>query len=157
MNRRNFLKSIGKICAVLPFVGSSSAVGDSGVSEGQPKAPMCATEVAERYGTSPTAGTLPEVKKFNKGLTYQNKGLTYQQAEALLKAEWGDKYDENIAIAQNTARNLGGETFQKYLDDTGLGNELDVIRGFYDIGKKNQSNFPFIMDWGKDKYKIDLV
>ncbi len=37
MNRRNFLKSIDKICAVLPFVGSSSAVGDSGASEGQPE------------------------------------------------------------------------------------------------------------------------
>lgn len=32
MDRRNFLKTIGKICAVLPFVGST---GDSGVSEGQ--------------------------------------------------------------------------------------------------------------------------
>ena len=48
MNRRNFLKSIGKICAVLPFVDSSSAVGDSGASEGKSKAPMCATEVMER-------------------------------------------------------------------------------------------------------------
>ena len=38
MNRRNFLKSIGKICAVLPFVGSSSAVAQSGASEGAPKA-----------------------------------------------------------------------------------------------------------------------
>ncbi len=35
MNRRNFLKSIGKICAVLPFVGSSSAVAKVGASEGQ--------------------------------------------------------------------------------------------------------------------------
>ncbi len=35
MNRRNFLKSIGKICAVLPFVGSSSAVAKAGASEGQ--------------------------------------------------------------------------------------------------------------------------
>ena len=34
MNRRNFLKSIG-ICAVLPFVGSSSAVSDSAASERQ--------------------------------------------------------------------------------------------------------------------------
>ncbi len=33
MNRRNFLKSIGKICAVLPFVGSSSAVAKTGASE----------------------------------------------------------------------------------------------------------------------------
>ena len=37
MNRRNFLKSIGKICAVLPFVGSSSAVAKAGASEGQRK------------------------------------------------------------------------------------------------------------------------
>ena len=49
MNRRNFLKSIGKICAVLPFVGSSSAVAKTGASKGKPKAPMCATEVMERY------------------------------------------------------------------------------------------------------------
>ena len=33
MNRRNFLKSIGKICAVLPFVGSSSAVAKTGAPE----------------------------------------------------------------------------------------------------------------------------
>lgn len=38
MNRRNFLKTIGKICAVLPFVGSSSTVSDSGTSEGQRRA-----------------------------------------------------------------------------------------------------------------------
>ncbi|KKL09232.1 hypothetical protein LCGC14_2567900, partial [marine sediment metagenome] len=37
MNRRSFLKSIGKICAVLPFVGSSSAVAKTGVTVGQPK------------------------------------------------------------------------------------------------------------------------
>ncbi len=33
MNRRNFLKSIGRICAVLPFVGSSSAVAKTGASK----------------------------------------------------------------------------------------------------------------------------
>ena len=66
MNRRNFLKSIGKICAVLPFVGSSSAVAKTGAPKGQPKAPMCATEVAERYGVSPTADTLPEIKEFDR-------------------------------------------------------------------------------------------
>lgn len=38
MNRRNFLKR----CSILPFVGSLAAVAKS-------KAPMCATEVAERY------------------------------------------------------------------------------------------------------------
>lgn len=52
-NRRNFLKSIGKICAVLPFVGSSPAVAQSGTFKGQRKAPMCATEVAERFHKRP--------------------------------------------------------------------------------------------------------
>lgn len=37
MNRRSFLGSIGKICTVIPFLGSSSATDDSGVSEGKLK------------------------------------------------------------------------------------------------------------------------
>jgi len=45
MNRRSFLKR----CGLLPFIGSLAAVSDSGPSEGKPKAPMCASEVAERY------------------------------------------------------------------------------------------------------------
>ena len=52
MNRRNFLKSIGRICAVLPFVGSSSAVAKTGASKEKLRT-WQATEIDGIMGSKP--------------------------------------------------------------------------------------------------------
>ncbi len=58
------------------------------------------------------------------------------EGEALLKAEWETKYDENIEIAQRACKELGGEDFMKALDQTGFGNLPAFIKTFHNIGVK---------------------
>ncbi len=117
MNRRNFLKTIGKICAVLPFVGSSSAVAKTGASEGQPKAPMCATEVAERYGASPIAGTLPEIEKLNNFKKYyvhydfETKVQTVIEDEEIVSTR---KFKEDPFVMFNPDPKISYVIFKKY-------------------------------------------
>ncbi len=72
MNRRNFLKSIGKICAVLPFVGSSSAVAKTGASEGQRR-------------SEPTKAELLDV--LAEGLRKKYDGQAQDECERLYKIE----------------------------------------------------------------------
>lgn len=62
-----------------------------------------------------------------------------QQQEATvstLKTEWGQKYDENIALAKRAVNTFGGNEFAKYLDETGLGNDVRLIKAFVQIGQK---------------------
>lgn len=68
MNRRHFMSKIGKICAVIPFVGSSSATGQSGASEGKPEGWKW---VIASYNGSPNMNDAEIVRmpkqKFHKG------------------------------------------------------------------------------------------
>lgn len=64
------------------------------------------------------------------------KAVETQAAEQLggLKKEWGDGYDKQIALARMAVKDVGGEDFQKHLDSTGLGNDVQVIRMMAKVG-----------------------
>lgn len=60
--------------------------------------------------------------------------LTLEEAHKLLKQEWGDEYHEKIEIARNACRKLGGEQLINYLEESNLGNDVEIIKRFYEIG-----------------------
>lgn len=53
------------------------------------------------------------------------------KAEETLKAEWGDKYEKNLADAKRAMQELAPEGFQKLIaDNPMIGNNPDVIKMF---------------------------
>ena len=61
------------------------------------------------------------------------------QGETALKEEFGDKYDENVKIAQRFAGNCS-EEFRELMEKTGMGNNPVVIKEFINLGKKTMSD-----------------
>lgn len=51
-----------------------------------------------------------------------------------LKSDWGAGYDTKIAQAARAARYFGGETLLSFLNDSGAGNNPDLVRAFAKIG-----------------------
>jgi len=58
------------------------------------------------------------------------------EAEIKLKADWGDKYTENVEISRRAAKALGGEEFITFMDQSGLGDNPIMVKTFHDIGTK---------------------
>lgn len=52
-----------------------------------------------------------------------------------LKAEWGEAFKNNLAIAKSATRQLFGQKFIDMLNKTGLGDDPDLIRGMVKVGK----------------------
>ena len=55
------------------------------------------------------------------------------QAEATLKAEWGDKYDSNLDLAKATVTKFGDEALMTYINEQG-GNDPRLIKTLSRIG-----------------------
>lgn len=62
-----------------------------------------------------------------------------EDGEAALKQEFGDKYDENIKIAQRLCADCS-EEFQELMKTTGLGNNPVMIKEFLSLGRKTLSD-----------------
>ena len=58
-----------------------------------------------------------------------------QDTEAQLRNEFGNAFDQNLEMAQNVAKEFGGDELMKVLNDTGMGNDPVVIKAFYNIAK----------------------
>lgn len=52
-----------------------------------------------------------------------------------LKAEWGEAFKNNLAIAKSATRQVFGQKFIDMLNRTGLGDDPDLIRGMVRVGK----------------------
>lgn len=52
-----------------------------------------------------------------------------------LKAEWGDKTDTKFNVAASVVAKFGGEDIQKYMSESGLGNDPRLIKVFAAIGE----------------------
>jgi hypothetical protein len=63
-----------------------------------------------------------------------------QQGEAALKEEFGDKYDENLSIAQRFVKEACSPEFLEIMDTTGLGNNPVVLKEFINLGKKTMAD-----------------
>lgn len=58
------------------------------------------------------------------------------EAEAALRLEFGDAYEEKIAAAQAAVQRLGGQDLIDILDGTQLGNDPFIIKLFVEFAKK---------------------
>jgi hypothetical protein len=53
-----------------------------------------------------------------------------------LKEEWGEAFEQNVHTAKLAVDEFGGESLKAYLNETGLGNDPNIIKVFNEIGKK---------------------
>jgi hypothetical protein len=89
------------------------------------------------------------LKFVNEQANTQANLLQEQQQEALsnginaIKEEWGDAFDENVHKAKLAVKEFGGEELSKYLNETGMGNDPQLIKAFSKIGKEffKEDNF----------------
>jgi len=59
-----------------------------------------------------------------------------QDAEKVLRDEWGDDYDAKLELARRVVVEFGGDEFKALLDASGLGNDPRVVKVFAAIGEK---------------------
>jgi hypothetical protein len=87
--------------------------------------------------------------------TGMTSDLVEQQAEAFsqLKNTWlndaqkdkeigGDKFDENVAVAQKAMAVYGTEEFKKLMEDYGVGNNPEMLRFLYRVGQPLMDDNP---------------
>jgi len=65
------------------------------------------------------------------------ESIENKQNEAIntLKTEWGAEYDKRLSAAANMVKEFGGEELQKYLNETGYGNDPMLVKTFYKIAQ----------------------
>lgn len=63
-------------------------------------------------------------------------GIRLEKTTEELQKEWGSNYARNVAYAQRTVQQVGGDEIKQLLDDTGLGNHPAFVRFFAKIGKE---------------------
>ena len=70
-----------------------------------------------------------------------------------LKEEWGDAFDQNVFKAKAAVNEFGGEDLKAYLNESGLGNDPNLIKAFAKIGESflKEDNFA---DQGKPAYAM---
>lgn len=58
-----------------------------------------------------------------------------QEAIQSLQQEWGESFPQNVRKAKLAVLEFGGQDFQKYLDESGLGNDPQLVKAFAKIGE----------------------
>lgn len=94
-------------------------------------------KVAHEMGVSKQAFEAIVKTYYDKIATDMVKGR--ESGEAALKEEFGDKYSEQVTIAQRFAQNCSPE-FRQVLEQTGLGNNPIIVKEFISLGKKTMSD-----------------
>lgn len=98
-------------------------------------------EVAHQNGL--TAKQANELQKWyfqqNVG-NFENMVTAVQQemdeAQANLRKEWGNAYDQKLATAMRAVREFGGDDLVRTLEESGLGNNVALVKTFAEIGSK---------------------
>lgn len=78
------------------------------------------------------------VERFNQMATAKEQAR--QDSATKLKAEWGNKFDENLIVAERALEHFGGKELRDYLEETGLKNDVRMIRTLHEIGKSIQDD-----------------
>lgn len=65
----------------------------------------------------------------------QQRQADVDSAISELKQEWGEAFDTQIHKAQVALKQFGGEEMMNYLNETGLGNDVNLIRLFAKVGE----------------------
>lgn len=61
---------------------------------------------------------------------------------AAIKKEWGNEYDTNMPVANRAIARFLSDNAKKALEDSGLGNNPEFVKAFYQIGKMIQEDQP---------------
>jgi hypothetical protein len=61
--------------------------------------------------------------------------VTEKQATDNLKSEWGSAYDSKLKAAQAAVNHYGDDGLTSFLDETGLGNNPNLIKAFAKMGE----------------------
>lgn len=78
----------------------------------------------------------------NNHTSQEMERMQHSQEEELnqkingLKEEWGEAFEKNVHTAKLAVNEFGGEDLKAYLNETGLGNDPNIIKVFNEIGKK---------------------
>lgn len=73
------------------------------------------------------------IEKTQADLQAHNK--TVEEAESILKKEWGNDYAKNLVIANKALHRFGGKDLAKVLQSKGLDGDPAMVRFFMTIGK----------------------
>ena len=73
------------------------------------------------------------------GTVGQGMADSFEQGTTALKDEWGDKYSENVQVAQRFTQNCTDD-FKALLESSGLGNNPVFIKEFAQLGRKTLSD-----------------
>ena len=76
-----------------------------------------------------------EQVKDTMDMSSQEAEMALSKAQDTMRREFGKAYDEKMNMAQNAAKEFGGEELMELFDKTGLGNEPAVIKAFAKIGQ----------------------
>ena len=66
---------------------------------------------------------------------FEAQEMSVEDSIQKLQSEFGDAYDEKIALAQEAVYQFGGDELMDYLDSSGIGNSPQIIKAFAEIGK----------------------
>jgi hypothetical protein len=65
-----------------------------------------------------------------------------EQEISQIRTELGDKFDSKLEVARSVVLQFGGEEVQKYLRDSGLGNDPKLVRLFIKVGEAMMEDRP---------------
>ena len=98
-----------------------------------------ALPVAHKLGLTPVQ--LQGLMEFYAGYTGQAvqgfaKSATDELAasQALLQKEWGQAYPQKVAQATRAVQHFGGDGLVKFLNESGMGNNPELVKAFAKIG-----------------------
>jgi hypothetical protein len=96
---------------------------------------------------------------FVKGLTEADEAAqteAVKEAEKQLKEEWGDKYDQNLEYTKRGWKKFSNEDFDKFVDETGIGNHPALIRFIFAVGQAMGEDFSPPSTPGKGEGKPNI-
>ncbi len=77
-----------------------------------------------------------EAKKKEDAQAFLDQAKTWQEEVKTDKELGGQKYTENLAMANQALKQFGSPELITLLTETGLGNHKEVVRAFHNVGKQ---------------------
>jgi hypothetical protein len=76
------------------------------------------------------------MKSSHEALTSSRSTSESQSAQAVqgLRTEWGTQFDANVDVAKSVIKKFGGEKLEEYLNGSGMGNNVELVRFLHKIG-----------------------
>lgn len=97
-------------------------------------------QVGKLVGTYDQFGAAAEVAQEKAFTEFMAK--TAKDNLAAMQKEWGADFNPNLAIAQRGIARFLSDAGKKKLEDSGLGNDPEFLKAFYQAGKMIQEDQP---------------